>query len=276
MEAFHPAWEPPTPTQPDAGGKAGPVLSAAQVEQWRSVGWLVVDGLLPAELLSELQAEAETRFPPADGAGEGEALRFLPAVGPEWPAGAPRTTLQPCPFLRASLHPRVARMATQLLGEGSDPRLIMANLVPKLGSWDADTHPSPAGQPGSGTTHTDASNNHLCVPRRAEPEAVSIILYLSEVAECLGPTTFVPHLDGPPSSERAGETQPLVDDFPRWAAFSPRCCLRSAFHRRDGAGVPPGHPPPRHPCASGRASPHAAHHPQARFLRLVGARAFGV
>ena len=67
MERFHSAWEQPEATRP--GG--GDVLSAAQVSQWQAAGWLVVDGLLPTALLTQLRTEAEGRFPLSGGAGEG-------------------------------------------------------------------------------------------------------------------------------------------------------------------------------------------------------------
>ena len=57
----------PTPARPDGDRP----LTEDQVESWRSQGFTLVDGVLPAGLVATLQAAAEAHFPdPGDPATE--------------------------------------------------------------------------------------------------------------------------------------------------------------------------------------------------------------
>ena len=54
-------WAVPTPAlavETGSDGLAGDVLDAAQVLQWRDQGWLAVDGIWPAPLISAAAAAA--------------------------------------------------------------------------------------------------------------------------------------------------------------------------------------------------------------------------
>jgi hypothetical protein len=58
-------------SSPSAAAVAEPtgdatVLSADQLQRWKSEGWLYVDGLFPEALVDEAAVQAATVYPPPD------------------------------------------------------------------------------------------------------------------------------------------------------------------------------------------------------------------
>lgn len=167
-----------TPAQP-AGDRP---LTPAQIESWRSEGAVLVDGVLPADLVDRLRSAAEAHFP-EPGSAETEAITdFGSAVNfPTRVAGFNDTTL----------HPRLLGAVAQLLGrEPSGLRLSQSDLWPKYGRTE-----QAAGQYDNQDQriHVDYPNHTIAHPSPWDrPEAVEMILYLSDHAECGGSTAVVP------------------------------------------------------------------------------------
>ena len=72
------AWAVPEPALPATAGADDPVLSAAQVAQWRDHGWLAVDGIWPAPLVSAAAAAAAELFATPKGAARGNSKGNFP------------------------------------------------------------------------------------------------------------------------------------------------------------------------------------------------------
>ena len=175
-------WVEPTPCRPEHA--AADVLWPAQIESWRERGFALVDGVLPAALLERMIADATAAFPApgsegADATGQfGSDGRFV------FPAASDATN-------EATLHPRLLGAVAELLGVGvRELRLSQSDLWPKygrrektLGAWDNQDQ----------RIHVDYPNHTLVHPPRWDaPEAVEIILYLSDVDDCGGATAVVP------------------------------------------------------------------------------------
>ena len=187
-------WEAPSPVPPD-----GTPLASEQVASWRERGFALVDDLLPADLLDRARKYALETFPPpesraADGLrdfGSGGRLQFP----------SPSAALN-----EITLHPRLLGAVAQLLDVPvHELRLTQSDLWPKYGRerrsgerYDNDDQ----------RIHCDYPNHTLTHPPRwHEPEAVEIILYLSDVADCAGATAVVPR-SGP---DDPAYRYPIVD-----------------------------------------------------------------
>lgn len=162
-------------------------LTPEQVESWRSDGFTLVDGVVPETLIAELQAAAEAEFPSvgADTANAdptGSVAELGSAVN--FPARLSG-------FNEATLHPRLLGAVGQLLGrEPSGLRLSQSDLWPKYGQTQATPGPED-GQ--DQRIHIDYPNHTLAHPAPWDrPEAVEMILYLSDHADCGGSTALVP------------------------------------------------------------------------------------
>jgi hypothetical protein len=162
-----------------------PALSPAQVEAWRARGFVLVDRLYPDELTARAQREAAQVYP-APGTPEAGAIDDFGGMGAiEFPSSKSPAANE------LTLHPRVLGAVAQLLDlRPVDLRLTQSNLWPKYGR--------PPG--GSGIydhsdqrIHVDYPNHTLTHPPEWQrPEAVEIIVYLSDVADCGGATAVVP------------------------------------------------------------------------------------
>lgn len=162
------------------------VLTAAQVAAWRERGFALVDGVLPMELVQRARADAAAAFP-APGSAESEAVNDFGSGGRmEFPA--------PSAAVNAlTLHPRLLRAVAQLLGvETTSLRLTQSDVWPKYGRKKR----SGAERDNSDQRmHVDYPNHTLTHPPTWDaPEAVELILYLSDVDECGGATAVVPRL----------------------------------------------------------------------------------
>ncbi|MGH1487852.1 MAG: phytanoyl-CoA dioxygenase family protein [Acidimicrobiales bacterium] len=174
-----------------------PVLTVDHVEQWRTEGFVFVGGLFPDSLIDSLCSQATARFPDA-GTPEaerisdfGNALTF------------PADLLE---FNEVTLHPRLLEAVGQLLGVPvSELRLTQSDLWPKYGRSER----------GGGVydnqdqrIHVDYPNHSLVHPAPWDrPEAVELILYLSDVEDCGGSTAVVPRS----GSDDPAYRWPIVD-----------------------------------------------------------------
>ena len=172
----------PTPLQPDDAN--GRVLPDACVRSWREEGFALVDGLLPTDAVDALARDAAEVFPePGSDAsdpirGFGSGGRF---VFPSESAAANRVTL----------HPRLLGAVAQLLGVPvRELRLTQSDVWAKYGRGDDRRGPY---DNADQRIHVDYPNHTLTHPPRwDEPDAVEILLYLSDEADTGGPTVVVP------------------------------------------------------------------------------------
>ncbi len=177
--------------EPTGVGDA-PVLSAAQLQRWRSEGWLCVHGLLPPALLKEAGAQAAAVYPPPgleaaepkplpyDGnvqkaftAKDTKAVQAIMAAqqGDQPTQRFPMNKETLSALNLASLEPRLLSAAAQLLfggAPGSEHRLLLArsDLVP---THCDETHPLQS-----------SDMPHSLVPQPADPDAVEIILFFED------------------------------------------------------------------------------------------------
>lgn len=171
-------------------------LTDAHIEQWRTQGFALVDGLFPDELIAELQAASIDHFP-APASAEAASIRdFGSAVNfPSRLAG----------FDALTLHPRLLAAVGQLLdSDVAGLRLSQSDLWPKYGRADRSGKYDNQDQ----RIHFDYPNHTLAHPSPwHRPEAVEMIVYLSDVADTGGSTALVPR-DG---DDDAAYQWPLVN-----------------------------------------------------------------
>lgn len=175
------------PVQLETAGQ----LSDIEVKKWREQGFVLVDNLLPDELFAELRADAESFFPAAGTEeakqfrGFGSAQRFV------FPA-------ESVPCNQVTLHPRLLAAVAQLLKTTvMDIRLTQSDLWPKYGREQSDK----AYDNNDQRIHVDYPNHTLVHPPPwSRPEAVEIIIFLSDFETSGGPTAVVP---------RQGQDDPL-------------------------------------------------------------------
>ncbi len=166
---------------PASGSDEAPI-PADQVARWRSAGVAVVDGVVPADAVEALAMEARDRFPEPGSDASRDVVGFGSGGAFVFPATAAFNTV--------TLHPRLLAAVAQLLGTAvADLRLTQSDLWPKYGraeklhgAFDAQDQ----------RIHVDYPNHMLAHPAPWDrPEAVEMILYLSDVDECGGPTAVV-------------------------------------------------------------------------------------
>lgn len=157
------------------------ILSSDDVEQWRSEGYTIVDGVFPEDLIERLRTEATRRFPAADSPDAAETSEF---GGLNFPADLPS-------FNQVTLHPRLLAAIGQLLDVPVDQlRLTQSDLWPKYGRTERT---GGVYDIQDQRIHVDYPNHTLVHPPPwGRPEAVELILYLSDVDECGGSTAVVP------------------------------------------------------------------------------------
>ena len=167
---------------PDPNDDRRPVLTETQVNRWRTEGYALVDGILETGLVDRLRAEAAARFP-RPGSPEAEAVNdFGSAL--TFPADLPA-------FNQVTLHRRLLTAVAQLLDVAmTDLRLTQSDLWPKYGR---------RGRTGGVNDNQDQRihidyPNHTLVhpPPWDRPEAVELILYLSDQRDTGGGTAVVP------------------------------------------------------------------------------------
>jgi hypothetical protein len=153
----------------------GVVLSPDQIERWHEDGLLVLDGLLPDDLVAACAAAA---------AAHGDE-------GGQYPYTAGPMNV----FNEVTLHKNLLTAAAQIL-EDDDMRIYNAHTMYKQES-DAPHGEQLSFAPGEQGLHQDYSNNTLVVPPRSpDPtEVVSFIIYFSSIAEQGGATCVVSDRD---------------------------------------------------------------------------------
>lgn len=171
------AWIDATPTAP-----SGRVLTQTQVHSWRNRGYAFVSGVFEDTLVAELKADAQRAFPPPGSPESAELTDFGSAGRLNFPS---RSTA----FNAVSLHPRLLAAIAELLDVPTTQlRLTQSDLWPKYGhtrargTFDNDDQ----------RIHVDYPNHTLVHPSPWDrPEAVELILYLDDVADCGGATALV-------------------------------------------------------------------------------------
>lgn len=174
------AWLEP---QTASGSGQGP-LGAEQVEQWRTTGACLVDGLLPDHLVEQVRSDADAHYPVADSPEAGEIRDFGSVNGFVFPSRSDALN-------EVTLHPRILGACAQLLGlEVGQLRLTQSDLWVKYGrTGPAVDRYDNADQ----RIHVDYPNHNLAHPTEWHaPEAVEIIVYYDDVATAGGGTAVVP------------------------------------------------------------------------------------
>ncbi len=161
---------------------SGRVLSAAEVDAWRTRGFAFVSGVFDADLVAELKIDALARFPPP---GSREAAQIA-----DFGSGGRLTfPSQSRAFNAITLHPRLLAAVVALLDVPmTDLRLTQSDLWPKYGQ----SRPRGALDNDEQRIHVDYPNHTLAHPSPwLRPEAVELILYLDDVEDCGGATALV-------------------------------------------------------------------------------------
>jgi len=166
---------------PTAAGAGGP-LEAEQVDSWRNHGFAFVSGLIPEVLVQTLCARAKERFPVPDS----DAARKIADFGSD--LNFPSTLAE---LNELTLHPRLLTAVSELLDTPvANLRLSQSDLWPKYGREEKS---SGVLDNMDQRIHIDYPNHTLAHPAEwSRPEAVEMIVYLSDVTECGGPTAVVP------------------------------------------------------------------------------------
>ena len=166
-----------------AGNDAAP-LTDDQVAAWRARGAVVVDDLVPVDLVTAARAAAVAAAPPFDPAASGD----FGTAGFVFPAECDA-------FNELTLHPRLIAGVAQLLGvDPFDLRLTQSDLWIKHGRVRATDDPL---DNDDQRIHVDFPNHTLVHPPAWEsPEAVEVIIYADRVDACDGATHVVLR-DGP-------------------------------------------------------------------------------
>jgi hypothetical protein len=162
-------------------------LTPAQVSSWREKGFCLVHDLLPEAYLRAAARDATAHFPPPGSTDAAAMTNFGSNQKFVFPADS-----QACNDI--TLQPDLLRAVADLLDiELSDLRLTQSDLWPKYGrapsDQDYDNHDQ--------RIHCDYPNHSLTHPPPWDrPDAVEIIIYLSDFSECGGSTAVVPR-EGP-------------------------------------------------------------------------------
>ncbi|MEM7362751.1 MAG: phytanoyl-CoA dioxygenase family protein [Pseudomonadota bacterium] len=162
-------------------------LDDAEIRSWRERGFCLVHGLLPPTLLKQAAHAAIQHFPPPGSEEAKTMLGFGSRQQFVFPAMSTAVN-------NVTLHMNLLNAVAALLGVPvADTRLTQSDLWPKYGreatSRDNDNHDQ--------RIHCDYPNHSLTHPPPwDQPDAVEIIIYLSDFEECGGSTAVVPR-EGP-------------------------------------------------------------------------------
>ena len=159
-------------------------LTAQQIESWRERGFALVHDLLPESVLKQAQADACDHFP----APQTEAATKFSTFGSGQKFVFPSQFSAACNEI--TLHPKLlTAVATLLEVPVSQIRLTQSDLWPKYGRPPGSHDQDNADQ----RIHCDYPNHTLTHPPEwDDPDAVEIIIYLSDFDECEGSTAVVP------------------------------------------------------------------------------------
>lgn len=158
-------------------------LTNEQITSWRQRGFTLVHDLLPETLLQAAARDAQEHFPAAGS----EAALSLTNFGSDQKFVFPADS-SACNTI--TLHPRLLKAVADLLSvEVGLLRLTQSDLWPKYGRAPSDRDYDNHDQ----RIHCDYPNHSLTHPPQwHEPDAVEIIIYLSDFDECAGSTAVVP------------------------------------------------------------------------------------
>ena len=154
-------------------------LTAQQIDSWRVHGFALVDGLIPAELIERAQHDALDHFGAQQAStdfGSGGSFVF--------PSESKSVN-------DITLHPRLLGAVGQLLNASTETfRLTQADLWAKYGRSASSNDPY---DNDDQRIHVDYPNHSLTHPPPWDsPDAVEMIIYLSDVDQCEGATRVVP------------------------------------------------------------------------------------
>ncbi len=170
--------------EPKAVSKEGR-LRAEQIESWREEGFVLVSNLLPKSLVSRLREDALSFYPGPDEADIARYNHFGSSGRFVFPSAYDSAN-------EVSLHPLLLAAVADLLDVTvPDIRLTQSDLWPKYGGRIPEERSENTDQ----RIHCDYPNHTLTHPPEWDhPEAVEIIIYLSEESVCRGSTAVVPRL----------------------------------------------------------------------------------
>jgi hypothetical protein len=157
-------------------------LTTTHVRDWSEQGFALVDDLLPRALIQRLIEAAQIRFPTP----ESDEARGLNDFG-----GGITFPDRDSIFNELTLHPRLLEAASQLLGVPvHELRLTQSDLWPKYGRREGDRGDY---DNQDQRIHVDYPNHTLTHPAPwNDPEAVEIVIYLSDQVDVGGATAVVP------------------------------------------------------------------------------------
>jgi len=161
-------------------GKGELVLDKKQVREWREHGALVLADVIPVELLQKARTDVQQIFEKIDSEFGGESDLTFPSTSDS--------------LNKAVIHERLIRMSSQLLGvSAADLRLTQAESWGKMGPDSKEFEKRKPADSYDQRIHCDYPNHTLVHPSPwSHPDAVSLIIYLSECEECEGGTAVVP------------------------------------------------------------------------------------
>lgn len=166
----------------------GLVLSAEQVKRWREEGYLLVNGVFPDVCVGAAVEDIKS-------------LQMSKAGAAEFEVGDGKTFPTKLSSLDAlTVNERFLTSVQQLLGT-ADMRMSQAETWKKVATnfekGNTNTYSNQDQR-----MHMDFPNHTLVHPPVWEnPEAVAVIVYLSEGSECGGATRVVPRLQSPAKDE---------------------------------------------------------------------------
>jgi len=161
-------------------------LSQHQIQQWQGQGFTFVRGLIPQVLVSALIDIASDLFP----SGGSEAAEHKRGFGSSGALVFPSSYFE---FNEVTLHPNLLVVICQLLElDIHEIRLTQSDLWPKYGRVATGSLRDNSDQ----RMHVDYPNHCLTHPPIwQQPDAVELILYLSDYQDCAGSTALVPRND---------------------------------------------------------------------------------
>jgi len=164
------------------------MLTDAQTMRWREEGCVVVDGILPDELVEEAVNGLDGIF----------EKNLTEIQNGNWGFGSQGKMDFPCEtdvFNRITIHPRILGAVKKLLGE-DDILLSQSDVWPKYGQEKTVSDQDNFDQ----RIHMDYGNHTLVHPEAWDkPEAVAMIIYFSDHRIAGGCTAVVPRKPGDPA-----------------------------------------------------------------------------
>jgi ectoine hydroxylase-related dioxygenase (phytanoyl-CoA dioxygenase family) len=157
-------------------------ITSNQQEMWEEDGWCLVEGLLPADVVTDAQAAMPGFFPTAEEfAADADPVRNEPFRRDSHRV-LPRFPFEDSALNDIVVHERIIELAEQLLGI-ADIRMYQAMVSAKYGGGATSDEQ---------LLHADFGNHTLVVPRH-EPgyQQLEMFVYLSDVTPESGATRMV-------------------------------------------------------------------------------------